>query len=260
MRQTPSDQSHHLHLHIGFANVNGKGIAEATWNFGGRSQGRWNKGLSYIIYQRAQIFGEDPSPIPRTSPYFRACVEVWDGIRMGSARLQVGTGDTWNHLKSLEIHLNHFRSHEALEAFTEKLHRQLAEASVGVAPRNSPSPFPDGLYYWSLASLPLLWAFCHQLQCISSVGCWWNELFVCLPGPKHIKGFGGTTCWYCTQPSDAQCRLPCLDLTKEAILFESFEPCFSMLSRQSTRCLDQWLKHHWCQRLVTLHSNDDSYG
>ena len=123
MRQTPSDQSHHLHLHIGFANVNGKGIAEATWNFGGRSQGRWNKGLSYIIYQRAQIFGEDPSPIPRTSPYFRACVEVWDGIRMGSAT-------SWNrrHLKSFEITWNPLESFSKSRGFGG-IHREAPQAA-----------------------------------------------------------------------------------------------------------------------------------
>ena len=120
------------------------------------------------ISKSATKIGEDPSPIPRTSPYFRAC-EVWDGIRMGSA---VGTGDIRRHLKSFETfwnHLNHFRSHEALEAFTEKLHRQLAEASVGVAPRNSPSPFPDGLYYWSLSESSIL-LLCHyyELFAISS--------------------------------------------------------------------------------------------
>ena len=102
MRQTPSDQSHHLHLHIWFANVNGKGIAEATWNFGGRSQGRWNKGLSYI-YQRAQ------QKLGKIHLRFLGHLHISELVKFGMGSgwdrqlEQETSGDTWNHLKHFEI-------------------------------------------------------------------------------------------------------------------------------------------------------------
>ena len=76
-------------------------------------------------------------------------------------KFEIGSGTGWN-----KTHSNHFRSQEALEAFAEKLHRQLAEASlVGVAPRSSPSVFLDGLYYWSLSESSCHY---HELFAISS--------------------------------------------------------------------------------------------